>query len=62
MTKIKQKKCCNCNKLFKQDPRNAKRQRYCGKPECRKASKSASQRRWLQKPENRNYFRVPDNV
>lgn len=62
MLKIKKIKCRNCNKLFKPEPRNAKRQRYCCKPECRKASKAASQRRWLQKPENRNYFRGPDNV
>ena len=62
MLKIKTKKCCNCNRFFKPDPRNAKRQRYCCKPECRKASKSASQRRWLRKPENRDYFRGPDNV
>jgi len=48
--------------LFLPDPRNATRQRYCSKPECRKASKASSQKRWLQKPENQNYFRGPDNV
>src|SRR5204862_1202664 len=29
---------------------------------CRKASKAASQRAWLAKPENRDYFRGPKNV
>ena len=31
-------------------------------PECRKASKTASQKRWLQKPENQDYFCGPENV
>ena len=47
MSGIKRKKCCNCDELFIPDPRNTTRQRYCSKPECRKASKAASQRRWL---------------
>jgi len=38
------------------------RQRFCSKPECRHVSKVDSQRRWLQKPENVDYFRGPDNV
>jgi hypothetical protein len=38
------------------------RQRFCSKPDCRHASKADSQRRWLQKPENQNHFRGPDNV
>lgn len=59
---IKRKKCRHCQVLFVPDARNAKRQQYCGKPECRKASKGASQRRWLQKPQNQDYFRSPENV
>jgi len=59
---IKRKKCQNCSSLFIPDARNAKRQQYCGKPACRKASKAASQQRWLQKPENHDYFCGPDNV
>lgn len=59
---IKRNKCCHCKELFHPDPRNAKRQKYCKKLECRKASKAASQQRWLQKPENRDYFRGPENV
>ncbi len=62
MSGIKRKKCRHCHILFVPDPRNTNRQQYCRKPECRKASKAASQKRWLQKPDNRNYFRGPDNV
>jgi len=62
MAASEKKKCCNCKKLFRPDPRNAKRQKYCSQSDCRKASKASSQKRWLQKPENRDYFRGPDNV
>jgi hypothetical protein len=62
MAAIKRKKCCNCNDLFIPDPRNAKRQKYCFKAQCRKASKAASQRRWLAKPENQGYFCGSKNV
>ena len=62
MAEIKRKKCRNCKELFIPDPRNAKRQKYCRTPECRKASKAASQQRWLQKPENQDYFSGPENV
>ena len=62
MAASEKKKCCNCKRLFRPDPRNAKRQKYCSQSDCRKASKASSQKRWLQKPENRDYFRGPDNV
>jgi hypothetical protein len=62
MGAIKKNKCRHCRKLFIPDPRNAERQDYCFELECRKASKRASQRRWLKKPENRNYFRSQENV
>jgi hypothetical protein len=48
--------------LFTPDARNATRQRYCSKPACRKQSKADSQRRWLQKPENRDYFYGAEHV
>jgi hypothetical protein len=48
--------------LFTPDARNATRQRYCSKPACRKHSKADSRRRWLQKPENRDYFRGAEHV
>lgn len=35
---------------------------YCSEPMCRAASKRASQRRWLQKPENQQYFCGPQHV
>ena len=62
MVRMKKKKCRHCGTLFLPDARNAKRQEYCAKPECKKASKKASQQRWLQKPENKNYFKGPTNV
>jgi len=40
------------------DPRS-KRQRYCAEPECKRASRTRSQKRWLSKPENRDYFAGP---
>ena len=55
-------KCRHCQDLFIPDPRNTTRQRHCSKPGCRKQSKAASQLRWLQKPENRDYFRGAEHV
>jgi hypothetical protein len=51
-----------CKDWFEADPRNRGHQRYCSKAACRRASHTASQRRWLSKPENRDYFRGPINV
>jgi hypothetical protein len=62
MGAIKKKKCKHCKTLFIPDPRNADRQKYCSGPECRKASKRDSQRRWSKKPENLDHFRGPVNV
>lgn len=52
-------KCLHCNESHRADPRNRGRQGYCSKPECRQASKAASQARWLAREENRDYFRGP---
>jgi hypothetical protein len=60
--RMRKRKCPSCGVFFTPDHRNWRRQRYCSKPECRKAGKAVSQKLWLQKPENRNYFRGPDNV
>lgn len=49
-------KCKNCGMLFWPDPRNANKQKYCSELDCRKASKTAAQRRWSGKKRNRNYF------
>jgi hypothetical protein len=62
MGMIKKIKCRNCELLFVPDYRNRNRQRYCKDSECRKASKAASHQKWLQKPENENYFRGPLNT
>jgi hypothetical protein len=58
----RKKKCRHCKRLFIPDHRNSDRQRYCSKEECRKASKTASQKKWWNKPENRDYFRGPLQV
>src|ERR1700719_4540681 len=55
------RKCLCCGDFFAPDRRNVRHQRYCSKPACRKESKARSQRRWLQSPENQNYFRGPEN-
>ena len=62
MNPVGQRKCCHCNQFFVPDPRHRQRQRYCVAPACRRASKAASQARWLSRPENRDYFRGPENV
>ena len=56
------RKCKCCLKLFRPDPRNRRHQCYCSAPDCRVASKTASQARWLAKLENQSYFRGPVNV
>ncbi len=62
MKQHRQRNCRHCGDLFRPDPRNRRHQRYCCKSECRKASKTASQRRWLDKPQNRDYFHGAANV
>ena len=56
------RKCRHCGQFFRPDPRNIRHQRYCSAPACRRASKAASQRRWLAKEANRDYFRGPEHV
>jgi hypothetical protein len=51
--------CHSCQEEFTPDPRNARHQKFCTKPECRKASKKASNLAWLAKPENTNYHSGP---
>lgn len=62
MDRIKRLECANCRQRFRADPRNAWHQRYCAASACRAASKAVSQRRWLAKPENRDYFCGPEHV
>ena len=62
MARPAEPKCLFCGSLFRADPRNARHQKYCSAAACRKASKAASRRAWLTKPENQGYFRGPENV
>ena len=55
-------KCLNCKEFYCPDYRNRERQRFCGKAQCRKASKTQSQGLWLEQPENQNYFRGTENT
>ena len=58
----RRRRCLCCKAWFIPDPRKRGQQRYCSKERCRKASKTASQRRWLCKSENESYFRGPEHV
>jgi len=62
MAQSGQRKCLNCAEFFIPDQRNQTRQHYCTQPECRQASKAASQAAWLAKPGNGNYFSDPVHV
>ena len=62
MTKRREGKCLCCGDNFTLDVRNRGRQKYCAKKACRAVGKAARQRRWLGKPENRDYFRGPVHV
>lgn len=56
MNRNRRRKCSQCRELYHPDQRNRRHQKYCSKADCRKASKQASQRRWLSNPKNRDYF------
>lgn len=62
MAQSGQRKCLCCKLFFDPDHRNRERQRYCTQPECRRASKSASQAAWLALSDNHDYFRGPEHV
>jgi hypothetical protein len=55
-------KCLHCREFFVPCSNNRRTQHYCSKAECRKASEAAAQAKWLNKPQNRCYFRGPENV
>ena len=59
MARGRRRKCKCCRRLFRPDPGNRRHQRYCSARRCRRASKAASQARWLARPENHDYFRGP---
>ncbi|MFH2059537.1 MAG: hypothetical protein ABIJ59_11630 [Pseudomonadota bacterium] len=62
MKRIIKKKCRHCRRLFVPDPRNIEKQIYCRKPACKEASKKAGHKKWLSKPENKNYFKGSEHV
>ena len=59
MSTRRRRKCRNCGQLFRPDPRNVRHQRYCSASACRRASKAASQRRWLSKAATNATSRIP---
>ena len=56
------RKCLCCRRVFTADYRNDYHQRYCSRPDCRQASRVATQRKWRRKAENRDYFRGAEEV
>ena len=60
--KIRRRRCKNCHDLYLPDPRHLKRQKFCDKPECKKAGKNYSQQKWLKKAINRDHFSGSENV
>ena len=62
MSYINTRKCINCQIYFNPDPRSKGCQKYCSHASCQKASIRASQKKWLQKPENQNHFKGRSNV
>ena len=62
MAKSGQRKCLCCGLFFDSDHRNRKRQLFCSAADCRRASKAASQSRWVSHPDNVGYFKDPVHV
>jgi hypothetical protein len=62
MKRTRTRKCLCCGELFEPDPRNAKRQKCCPRNACRAALKAMRQQRWLEKPQNRDYFRGTEHI
>ena len=60
--KIRRRRCKHCDDLYKPDPRNLKRQKFCRKSKCKDASKRYSQQKWLKKSKNKDHFSGPVNV
>lgn len=60
MKRVRERLCKCCKEFFSPDYRNTKTQVYCSKSECRKVSKTESQRRWSRN--NPDYFKGLDHV
>lgn len=54
--------CLCCGSKYEVNPRVGLRHRYCSRAECRREAKRASQKRWLNKPENAGYFKGASNA
>jgi hypothetical protein len=62
MAKSGQRKCLCCGTFFDSDHRNRKHQLFCSAADCRRASKAASQARWVSHPDNVGHFKDPLHV
>ncbi|GEM_PF-1836747 len=62
MKRIAKMKYRHCRRIFVPDPPNRDRQKYCSRSPSRKASKAASQKKWLSKPENKDHFKGPSGT
>jgi hypothetical protein len=60
--KHQHRRCLCCKQIFIPDPRSRHCQLFCSAPACKKASKALSQKYWHAKPENRSYWRGPEQV
>lgn len=60
MKRRRERKCLGCGVGFHPAPKNQKKQRFCGKPECAKKSAQVSQKKWQAK--NPEYFKGSENV
>ncbi len=54
--------CPYCKRWFVPNPRCRDRQKACSDPACKKARKADAQKRWLAKPENKDWWRGSENV
>ena len=62
LRKRRRRKCLFCKELFVPDPRNAARQKACSQRDCQSQRKRASQKAWLAKKANRDYFSGTANI
>lgn len=62
MKQIPRRRCANCHRLYKPDPRNRRHQRFCSRSACRKVSKHSSQRNWIHSPKGKDYFSGNINI
>jgi hypothetical protein len=60
--RISTRRCAHCGQPFDVNPRIGRRQRYCSKPNCVRASRRASQKKWLKQLANRDHFKGRENV